>query len=85
MDKAHEVQILSFTGSLMRMRIDGKDYETDLASQSTRLAKALQEQLENVEISPAGYGLYWPDLDEDLSVDGLISAKHRPAHLETRG
>ena len=44
--------------------------------QSPRLAKATQAQLEQVEVSPSGYGLHWPALDEDLSVDGLIGVRH---------
>jgi hypothetical protein len=28
----------------------------------------------NFEISPSGYGIHWPDLDEDLSIDGMIKA-----------
>jgi len=34
------------------------------------LAKGTPTQLNNVEISP--FGLHWPDLDEDLSFDGLL-------------
>ena len=30
-------------------------------------------QRENCEISPAGIGIHWPDLDEDLSVAGLMA------------
>ena len=37
---------------------------------------ASQENKERFEISPAGYGIHWPDVDEDLSIDGLIGTKH---------
>ncbi len=37
-----------------------------------RLANAHQQQRENFEISPGGYGIHWPDLDEDLSVKGFL-------------
>jgi hypothetical protein len=30
------------------------------------------QQLENIEIICNGTGLHWPDLDEDLSVSGII-------------
>lgn len=76
MDRAHEVQVLSFNGPVMHVRVDGKDYEIDLARQSRRLARASQEQRENLEVSPVGYGLHWPDVDEDLSIDGLIGVEH---------
>ena len=76
MDKAHEVQNVSFSGSVMRLEVDGKAYAIDLAGQSPRLACATQRQRENVVISPAGYGLHWPDIDEDLSIDGLLGVRH---------
>jgi len=37
-----------------------------------RLLAATPEQLENWELSGAGFGIHWPDIDEDLSVDGLL-------------
>ena len=40
------------------------------AKNNPRLAKGTPAQLNNVEISP--FGLHWPDLDEDLSFDGLL-------------
>lgn len=66
------VQGISFKGTWMLLKIDGKNYRIDLDEQSNRLARATQQQRENVEISPSGYGLHWPDIDEDLSIDGLI-------------
>jgi hypothetical protein len=38
-------------------------------SGNARLARGTPEQLNNIELSP--YGLHWPDLDEDLSFQGL--------------
>jgi len=37
-----------------------------------RLAHGTPEERENFQISGAGYGIHWPDLDEDLGVEGLI-------------
>lgn len=76
MDKAHDVQRVKFSGTTMLLHVDGKEYRIDIAKESDRLAKATQEQRENFEVSPAGYGIHWPDVDEDLSIDGLIGAKH---------
>lgn len=33
-----------------------------------RLTHATPKQLKNFEISPGGYGVHWPDIDEDISV-----------------
>ncbi len=38
-----------------------------------RLKKATQAERENLEIGPAGLGIHWPDIDEDLSVAGLLA------------
>jgi len=37
-----------------------------------RLLGATAEQRRNWKISGAGYGIHWPDMDEDLSTEGLL-------------
>lgn len=37
-----------------------------------RLATASQKQLVNYELLVDGEGIHWPDIDEDLSVEGLL-------------
>ena len=82
MDKAHDVRNITFTGAVMRLWVDGHDYEIDIAKHSRRLADATQEQRINFELSPAGYGINWPDIDEDLSINGLIGkSRIRPRIL----
>ena len=76
MNKAHEVQKVVIDGALLFLKVDGKEYKINIAEQSDRLSRATQEQKEKFEISPAGYGIHWPDIDEDLSIDGLIGIKH---------
>jgi uncharacterized protein DUF2442 len=39
---------------------------------SARLAKAGEAARMEAELSPGGYGIHWPSLDEDLSVQGLV-------------
>jgi hypothetical protein len=39
---------------------------------SQRLAKATSEQRQVAELSPSGYGIHWPLIDEDLTVDRLV-------------
>lgn len=76
MDRAHDVQGVSFVGTVLCLRVDGKDYQVDIRAHSERLARANREQRTQVEVSPSGYGIHWPDLDEDLSIDGLIGVRH---------
>ena len=44
----------------------------DITSNSTK--KRRPQQLNHIEISP--FGVHWPDLDEDLSFDGLLNGNH---------
>jgi hypothetical protein len=37
-----------------------------------RLLDASSEQRQNWQVSAAGYGIHWPDIDEDLSTAGLL-------------
>jgi|SRR5579863_4204457 len=53
-----------------------------------RLLKATRAQRNHWEISGGGYGIHWPDLDEDLSTEGLLRgapAPRQPAPLEGSG
>lgn len=43
-----------------------------------RLAQASKEQLANWEVCGGGYGIHWPDLDEDLSTEGLLRGAPAP-------
>jgi hypothetical protein len=36
------------------------------------LAAAAAEDRHRAELSPGGYGIHWPTLDEDLSIGGLV-------------
>lgn len=76
MDKAHEVKSISISGNTMRMSVDGQVYTINLADHSERLAKASPEHKQRFVVSPSGYGIHWPEIDEDLSIDGLIGVKH---------
>ncbi len=63
---------VSFTNDEMIVAlVDGRRLSVPLAW-FPRLAKASTEQLRNVELMGDGEGIHWPDLDEDLSVEGLL-------------
>ena len=51
--------------------MDGRTITVPLAWYP-RLLHATQEQRNIWEISAAGYGIHWPDIDEDLSTEGLL-------------
>ncbi len=41
-----------------------------------RLSQASKEQLENWELLGDGEGIHWPEIDEDLSIAGLLAGTH---------
>lgn len=62
--------------------VDGRTITVPLAWYP-KLLEAAPEELQNWRIAGAGYGIHWPDLDEDLSVEGLLRgapAAREPAH-----
>jgi len=43
---------------------------------NTKLRNATEAQRNNIEIICGGTGLHWPDLNEDLSVTGILEGKY---------
>lgn len=46
-----------------------------------RLLHATPEQRENWEVCGGGFGIHWPDIDEDLSTEGLLRGAPAPNAL----
>ena len=57
--------------SLIVDLIDGRTISAPLAWYS-RLLHATPEARARWETCSGGYGIHWPELDEDLSVEGLL-------------
>jgi len=51
--------------------IDGRTISVPLAW-SWRLSEATPEQREHYEIIGDGQGIHWPDIDEDISAEGML-------------
>ena len=50
-----------------------------------RLAHGTPAERANFQISGAGYGIHWPDLDEDIGVEGMLLGRRSteaPASFE---
>lgn len=56
---------------------DGREISAPLAFYP-RLLTAKRDQLANWQISAGGFGIHWPDLDEDLSSEGLLTGAPAP-------
>ena len=74
--KYHRVENIFFENGRMFLEIDGIKYDFKLGEISPRLARASKTERERYLISPSGYGIHWPMVDEDLSVDGLLGVRH---------
>jgi hypothetical protein len=73
--KIYDILIIGFEDKKMKIVVDGIQHEILLEVISPKLGKASPQQLANYEISPSGYGIHWPEIDEDISIDGLIGEK----------
>jgi hypothetical protein len=51
--------------------MDGRTISVPLAYYP-RLLNATPEQRTHWEVAGAGYGIHWPEIDEDLSTEGLL-------------
>jgi len=80
----HRIKAINFIADKMNMIVDNNEYSFDLNNISSKLKKASIEERNNFEISPSGYGIHWPSIDEDLSIDGLIGKKHSPSKRKKR-
>jgi len=49
-----------------------------------RLLAATPEQRDHWQISGGGFGIHWPDLDEDLSTEGLLRGAPAPRPRQRR-
>ena len=69
---------VSFSDDEMSVRLmDGRTITVPLAWYP-RLLNGTPEQRNNWQIAGGGYGLHWPDIDEDLSTEGLLRGAPAP-------
>ena len=75
-ERVKDVRITDDTLSVDLM--DGRTITVPLAWYP-RLAKASSAARAQWEVSGAGYGIHWPEIDEDLSTEGLLRGAPAPA------
>ncbi len=61
--------------------VDGRTISVPLVW-SWRLSEATPEQRQHFEILGDGQGIHWPDIDEDISVEGMLHGS--PARRPTK-
>lgn len=78
MSPLHDVRNLEFSENRLIIEIDGNKKIYALDKISKKLSEASDIEKMTYEISPSGYGIHWPLLDEDISIDGLLGIVHQP-------
>jgi len=63
-------------------RSDGRAEHFHAACLVPALANATAAQRSQWEIASGGYGIHWPETDEDLSTDGLLRGARAPKGSE---
>ena len=75
------ISSVEVTGEAIIARlVDGRVISVPLAW-SWRLSDATPAQRQNWELIGGGHGVHWPDVDEDISAEGMLHGipAHRPA------
>ena len=72
--KLREVRIKNISvavDTITAYLVDGRIISVPLAW-SWRLSEATPKQRANYKIIGDGHGVHWPDIDEDISADGML-------------
>jgi hypothetical protein len=67
---------IDITDNELIIHLGDKELRIHWEKCSERLVKASDEERHQAELSPGGYGIHWPLIDEDLSIGGLVK-KHQ--------
>ncbi len=82
MNKHHELTSVKVSQGVLSFVVDGTALSRDLRVLSPILHSATNQELEDFDVSPSGYGIHWPRIDEDLSIDGLLGILHAPSQVK---
>jgi hypothetical protein len=69
---AHKIQEITFEQEFMYLHFQGNKIKVSLRLASQKLCEANEIERNFYTFSPSGYGIHWPLIDEDLSVEALL-------------
>jgi hypothetical protein len=72
--KTYKISKIYFDQENLVLVLNDQQYFFKISEISSKLAKADEKERNNFTISPSGYGIHWPDIDEDLSINGLLNS-----------
>ena len=68
----NNIEKVSFEANCMTLQMDGEALILHLDKLSPKLLKANKVERELYKISPSGYGIHWPLIDEDISIEAML-------------
>ncbi len=75
---------VSFDQDTLSVRLrDGRTISAPLAWYP-RLFQATAERRRNWKTAGGGYGIHWPEIDEDISTEGLLRGAPAPVSLSSK-
>lgn len=78
MNKIHDVQSVKADDAYLYLTVNGQAYRVRWIDCSAKLEKATLMQRQHIKVSPSGYGLHWPLIDEDLAITPLLKRAEKP-------
>ena len=73
METAYKISKIYFEQDNLVLILNDQKYFFKIIEISDKLARADEKDRNNFNISPSGYGIHWPSIDEDLSINGLLN------------
>ena len=71
--EVYKISKIYFDKENLVLVLNDQQYFFKITEISEKLAKADEKGRNHFTISPSGYGIHWPDIDEDLSINGLLN------------
>lgn len=84
MKKIHIVEDVHIEKGALNLTVDGNSIQRNIEELSSILANAKDEEQKEFEVSPSGYGIHWPLIDEDISIDGILGIVHSASENKKR-
>ena len=71
-EKLYDVSDVWTDKNHLHLTVDGRSYRIRWADCSPHLLIASDWQRQRFDVSPSGYGIHWPEIDEDLAIAPLL-------------
>lgn len=67
------IRTVEAKSDVLLISTDSQSFEFKWKDISAKLAKATDAERKMFKVSPSGYGIHWPLIDEDISIQGIIN------------